>query len=238
MNRVRRLVGMGAVAFSIGVPSLGEVPDFMASERGYSGLIWMSEDYLRDEDGSIDWEKLSPNDAQTARRVAQSNKDLSRDDCYVALVVDEYNPGNSLAQLIENASHVVSGHVIAQKQGFMYGEPTSIYEIEPDLTFKSTDENLTAPFLVRLAMARIPTPEGPVCRTDRAPEDGHPVAGARLVLFMSDLKRSNGLWHVATAAVFFQNPGASVSPPFDFKDVEDLDSLEDEVVKELERGAR
>lgn len=213
----------------------GEIPEVRESDRG-RGLSWMSEDFIRNGDGEIDWAHIDPEIAEGLRQLARSNREMHKpgqvETCReMGFSPQETSLGHTLAKLTGIATHVFSGTVIDAKQGFApSSQPSTIYRIQPELTLKG--EPTETPILVHIPAAKIQTSEGLICSGLFV--DELPVTGARIVIALSDKYIRDGLWSSQTDAIFFQNPGGKISLPRRMQGFETLDHLEERIVSLLE----
>ncbi|MEM7582857.1 MAG: hypothetical protein AAF560_05710 [Acidobacteriota bacterium] len=237
-------------------PVGAEIPDFIEADRpGPDGLLWFSEDYAKESDGSLAWSLFHPWDQEGLQRTLESNEAKYRletskkrspfeevDKCQVSRgwVDEDHNPGGSIEVLVENATHIVHGVVVAGKQGFMAGRPGSIFEVAHKTVLKAP-EGYSPPenHLVFMGIARIATDKGILCSTSFRP-DNPPTLGARLMLFLFEDSFGEGtaLLLPPRKSVFYQNSGESMSVPLGFSRPKELgleiDQLAEIVAKHLE----
>ncbi len=179
--------------------TFAEIPGILESALGNRAEpVWVSEEYLK-ADGDIAWgvfEQASQeiligrahqNRERRFEKAAKSGSSFDDvPDCSFWFSNNDGNfrPGKSLSDLSSQATHIIAGVLTDREQGFLYGEPGTVFEIQPEQVFKSPqgyDE--TASFLVFIEIAKIELEGGFLCPNllRRGPM---PRVKAEVVLFL------------------------------------------------------
>lgn len=167
------------------------IPSILADRD--DGSFWIAAERVVGSDGKLNLKALGRLSSSVADHVARKHArprsssnsghpakwpELEGCESYLGRMPDHYEPTSSLAELTAHAAFIVSGRVVAIRQGFLGGMPGSLLLLSTDY-LKGDSANESYLFY---PLARIQTAEGPIC----AMPVGHfvpPAIGDRFLVF-------------------------------------------------------
>jgi hypothetical protein len=149
------------VALSMGANGDPVVPAIVSSVRDGRPL-WVAEDVAFAHNGDLKHDLFSGYTRQRFDRHRSAN----RTDCRVFAGAGPdggFRSTRTINALAENSKSIITGNVVAAKQGFFGGNPGTLYAIEVHELLKSNDEISSKRVLLFIGQATISTPRGLIC---------------------------------------------------------------------------
>lgn len=156
------------VSLAAAAADVPEIPLMIADPNGGPAPAWVAAEVAVGADGALRSDLFGDRISQS-RLNARLNREKNRaldtgtvdEKCHVFTgVAPEYwKPTGSLEELTTHSNAIISGRVLAMKQGFRYGRPGMLIRL--DATYlKGKHSGETYLFY---PLAKIPTSDGPVC---------------------------------------------------------------------------
>lgn len=174
MSVFTRLLFVVSLVLLAGVlPAVADdpIPSVLNDE---DGPLWVAADEAVDLNAKLKVEKLGrfglsvaelarkklPDDKKKAPSAALQGTALEGCEIFRTLIVDHFQPTASLADLTTHAETIISGRVVAMRQGFFGGTPGSLLRLSKTDTFKGESADETYLFY---PIARVQTDAGLIC---------------------------------------------------------------------------
>lgn len=143
---------------------------------------WVSADAAFDEQGALRRQYFDDYSRERFDRIRKQNADGCR--IYTGTPFEHERSVASLDQLIANALTIVSGEVVASRQGFLFGQAGTLYTVRLSDRLKSFGDfrgGKTLHFFIQVA--RIQTTRGWICSITPLAVIPTPAIGDRVLLF-------------------------------------------------------
>src|SRR5688500_14367138 len=111
----------------------GAVPATIMSEPGSGVTAWVSERLAIDDNGALSTSVLAEHDVERLNRAANRPSQAAGDapcKTTVGRVLHQTGDRGSVRELTESAHAVFTGRISAQEQGFLFGQPGTLFAID------------------------------------------------------------------------------------------------------------